>query len=454
MAKLWQKGDNLDSLIEEFTVGNDYLLDENLINADVLGSIAHARILHKANILSSKELEQLEKALDEIVVFNQQGSFPITISDEDGHTAIENYLVKKLGQIGKKIHTSRSRNDQVQTALRLWMREFAVVMALEVALCATKLFEFAKKWEMTPMPGRTHMQLAMPSSIGLWAASFAEELVDEAIHLNNIATLLDQSPLGSAASYGTPIEVDRELAAKEMGFKKVQNNVLYANNSRGKFEAILIDGCDYVTLTLSKLAQDLLLFSLDEIGYFSLPVELCTGSSIMPQKKNPDALELIRSRSAVVSSSSYKIKEIIRALPSGYNRDFQDTKEPLIVGAKAALLAVKVISLTIDKLQVNEENLIKGFKKEIYATDEVLKHIDSDLPFRDLYLKVGQNLDKVGSYDPYDVIKERKSVGTSGNLLLDTGLNEANKIVKQNQQKLDELSEIYQKLSASTTWLI
>ena len=399
MAKLWQKGDNLDSLIEEFTVGNDYLLDENLINADVLGSIAHARILHKANILSSKELEQLEKALDEIVVFNQQGSFPITISDEDGHTAIENYLVKKLGQIGKKIHTSRSRNDQVQTALRLWMREFAVVMAKEVALCATKLFEFAKKWEMTPMPGRTHMQLAMPSSIGLWAASFAEELVDEAIHLNNIATLLDQSPLGSAASYGTPIEVDRELAAKEMGFKKVQNNVLYANNSRGKFEAILIDGCDYVTLTLSKLAQDLLLFSLDEIGYFSLPVELCTGSSIMPQKKNPDALELIRSRSAVVSSSSYKIKEIIRALPSGYNRDFQDTKEPLIVGAKAALLAVKVISLTIDKLQVNEENLIKGFKKEIYATDEVLKHIDSDLPFRDLYLKVGQNLDKVGSYE-------------------------------------------------------
>jgi argininosuccinate lyase len=454
VAKLWQKGDNLDSLIEEFTVGNDYLLDENLINADVLGSIAHARVLHKAKILSSKELEQLENVLNEIVILHKKGSFPITISDEDGHTAIENYLVKKLDQVGKKIHTSRSRNDQVQTALRLWMREFAIVMALEVALCATKLFEFAKKWEMSPMPGRTHMQLAMPSSVGLWAASFAEELVDEAIHLNNIASLLDQSPLGSAASYGTPIEVDRELAAKEMGFKKVQNNVLYANNSRGKFEAILIDGCDYVTLTLSKLAQDLLLFSLDEIGYFSLPVELCTGSSIMPQKKNPDALELIRSRSAVVSSSSYKIKEIIRALPSGYNRDFQDTKEPLIVGAKAALLATKVISLTIDKLQVNEENLIKGFKKEIYATDEVLKHIDSELPFRDLYLKVGQNLDKVGSYDPYDVIKERKSVGTSGNLLADIGLDEANKIVKQNQQKLDELSEIYQKLSASTTWLI
>lgn len=180
------------------------------------------------------------------------------------------------------------------------------------------------------MPGRTHMQIAMPSSVGLWAAAYAEELYDEAQHLMHLSWTLDQSPLGSAASYGVPLPLDRQFTAEQMGFTRVQNNVLYANNSRGKFEAMLLDGCEYIALTLSKLAQDLMLFTLPEFGYFSLPRELCTGSSIMPQKKNPDGLELARSRSALVSSASIRVKSIIRSLPSGYNRDFQDTKEPLL----------------------------------------------------------------------------------------------------------------------------
>ena len=198
--------------------------------------------------------------------------------------------------------------------------------------------------------------------------SYAEQLVDEATNLLNLLTIIDQSPLGSAASYGTSLPIDRTFSAKQMGFAKVQSNVLYANNSRGKFEAMVLDGCDYISLTLSKLAQDLMIFTLTELGYFTLPPSLCTGSSIMPQKRNPDGLELLRSRSAVVSSCSTRIKSIIRSLPSGYNRDFQDTKEPLFTGAKSALLVVRVSLLMIENLTVNEENLVKGFKNEIWAT--------------------------------------------------------------------------------------
>ncbi len=197
------------------------------------------------------------------------------------------------------------------------MREFTLKLCRATGdLCET-LLSFAEKHAEVPMPGRTHMQIAMPSSLGLWAASYAEELYDEAQHLMHLSWLFDQSPLGSAASYGVPLPLDRQFTAEQMGFTRVQNNVLYANNSRGKFEAMLLDGCDYIALTLSKLAQDLILFTLPEFGYFSLPSELCTGSSIMPQKKNPDGLELARSRSSVVSSSAARVKSIIRSLPSG-----------------------------------------------------------------------------------------------------------------------------------------
>lgn len=447
MAKLWQKGEPLEALVEAFTVGNDYLIDQNLISSDVLASIAHAKTLLKANLLSNKEYQDLESALKEILKLHKNNSFEITINDEDCHTAIENYLVKNVGEAGKKIHTGRSRNDQVQTALRLWMREFSLNFSSEVVKLVKVLFEFAQKHENVPMPGRTHMQLAMPSSVGLWAASFAEELLDITRHLISLNSILDQSPLGSAASYGTSLDLDRQYAATLMGFSKVQNNVLYANNSRGKFEAMLLDGCDYVMLTLSKIAQDLLLFSLDEFGYFSLPSYLCTGSSIMPQKKNPDLLELIRSRSAVVSSCATRVKDIIRSLPSGYNRDFQDTKEPLFVGAKSALLATKVMILTFENLTVNEEKLLSGFKSEIYATDEVFRRLKENIPFRELYLDVGKNLEKVGQYDPYEAIKNRTSVGTSGNLQLKAKIKEANDVQLSLVEKQKAVFESYQKLA-------
>ena len=271
MAKLWQKNYSLDLLMQHFTVRNDYILDQELLISDVVASNAHAMMLNKIGILTAKELEELREGLKEIIEQKLTTGFEIKEEDEDCHTAIEGYLSKRFGETGKRIHTGRSRNDQVQTALRLYMREASIKIANETLSFALELLAFAKRYEFVPMPGRTHMQLAMPASVGLWSASFAEELIDEVKILLNVNELLDQSPLGSAASYGTPIFLDREYSAKLMGFEKVQNNVLYSNNSRGKFEAILLDALSYIALTISKLSQDLILFTLPEFGDFSLP---------------------------------------------------------------------------------------------------------------------------------------------------------------------------------------
>ena len=446
MAKLWQKEYTLDTLMEEFTVGNDYLLDKNLVASDCIASIAHAKGLLKVGLLTESELESLEMAIKDILELNRDGNFSLSMQDEDCHTAIEAYLTSQTGDAGKKIHTGRSRNDQVQTALRLWMREFIVRMAAETAELAMALLEFAQEHEWVPMPGRTHMQLAMPSSVGLWAASFAEELADEASNLLQMSWIIDQSPLGSAASYGTSLPLDRAYSAGLMGFSRVQNNVLYANNSRGKFEAMVLDQCDYITLTLSKLAQDMILFSLPEFGYFTLPKELCTGSSIMPQKRNPDGLELTRSRSAVVSSCSERVKSIIRSLPSGYNRDFQDTKEPLMTGSKTALTSVRVMKLMIERLAVHPDRLIAGCKSELYATDEVLKRLSQGGSFRDVYKEVGMSLDSVSTYDAVQTIRERTSQGTTGNLGLASCVVEAEVLHARCMDSLQSLEKKYMDL--------
>lgn len=334
------------------------------------------------------------------------------------------------------------------------MREFVLQFSYETTQLATTLVTFAKEYEFVPMPGRTHMQLAMPSSVGLWAAAFAEELLDEVSSLMHLRSILDQSPLGSAASYGTPLPLDRSFAAHQMGFSKVQNNVLYANNSRGKFEAMLLDGCDYVGLTLSKMAQDLILFSLPEIGYFSLPKELCTGSSIMPQKRNPDGLELTRSRSVVITSCAHRVKGIIRSLPSGYNRDFQDTKEPLLTGTKTALLSVRVMRLMVQRLQVNQEALKAGCASELYATDEVLKRLTGGGSFRDVYKEVGMDLDSVAAYDPEQTIRNRTSEGTTGNLNLEETLQRSRHMEEQCTDRITTLEQAYGKLADEAIRLV
>ncbi len=454
MAKLWQKNYSLDSLMQHFTVRTDYILDQQLVISDCLASIAHARGLCKIGILTRNELSELEKGLLEVIVRKLSGAFDIKEEDEDCHTAIEGYLTQEIGETGKKIHTGRSRNDQVQVALRLYMREASVRIAHEALDFASELLSFASRYEGVPMPGRTHMQLAMPSSVGLWAASFAEELIDEASILLDINKILDQSPLGSAASYGVPLPLDREFTTSELGFAKVQNNVLYANNSRGKFELMLLDACDYLALTISKLSQDLILFTLPEFGYFSLPKELTTGSSIMPQKKNPDGLELARSRSALISSCAERVKSTIRSLPSGYNRDFQDTKEPMLEGVNATFNLVAIMARMVKDLQVHEPALVAACKSELYATDKVFRKVMSGGNFRDSYKDVGLNLDEVEKDDPYEALKLRTSTGTSGCLNLDKAEKSCEELKNICDKKLEAYSAVYKKLSGLDNLLV
>ncbi|MDR2588257.1 MAG: argininosuccinate lyase [Spirochaetales bacterium] len=419
MAKLWEKNYSVDALLEEFTVGQDYSLDRELVPADCVGSMAHGRMLCSVGILTENEEASLHAGLAAILREHTEGKFSVLPEDEDCHTAIENRLVRELGDTGKKIHTGRSRNDQILTALRLYARSRLLEIAGAICVLAEGLLDAAQKYKGVPMPGRTHTQVAMPSSVGLWFAAWAEEILDDAEFLRAAFVLLNRSPLGSAASYGTPLPLDRELCARLLGFPSVHNNVLAANNSRGKVESRVLDALDGMGITLSKMASDLILFSLPEFGYFSLPAELCTGSSIMPQKKNPDGLELTRARASVLGGCAHEIKAVIRSLPSGYNRDFQETKEPFLRGLKIALSLPRIMDLTVRKLSVNADALRAAFTPEIFATDAAYALTGQGMSFRDAYREVGLHLDRLGSRDPQAAITNRTSTGTAGNLRLE-----------------------------------
>lgn len=419
MSKLWEKEYSFDQLIEEYTVGQDPVLDLRLVNGDCVASIAHAVMLERIGILKPGELAALRGELVEIIRRNQAGEFAIRVDEEDCHTAIENRLVDKLGEAGKKIHTGRSRNDQVIAALRLHVRSSLLTLQGACLDLVRTLLGFARTHAEVPMPGRTHMQIAMPSSVGLWAGAFAEELLDDLRLLDGAYELNDLCPLGSAASYGVPLPLDRELVSELLGFRALQNNVLYVNNSRGKFEAVILDAAEQVMLTLSKLAQDLILYSMPEFGYFTLPQELSAGSSIMPQKRNPCMLELMRAKAATVGACGTQVKSIIRSLPSGYNRDFQETKEPLLRGLGLTLSSLRVADRVMGSLGVDPQALLAGFTPEIYATDRALELVAAGVPFRDAYRRVAATLNEVQSMDPHEAIRRKTHAGTTGNLRLE-----------------------------------
>ena len=396
MGRLWDKGYELDALVEEFTVGNDYILDFRLIPADVMGSLAHAVMLESAGLLTPGQLQELRGGLMRILDEHEAGDFTIARGDEDGHTAIENRLGELAGDAGKRIHLGRSRNDQVLTAMRIWMRDVIFHVVETGGRTVGDLLDFAERFRDVPMPGRTHMQPAMPSTAGLWAGGFAEALLDDLRGIAGLYSYFDQCPLGSGAGYGVPLPLDRELTASLLGFSRVQVNVTYGGLSRGKFESRLLEALDQVGVTLSKLAADLILFSLPEFGWFSLPEGLCTGSSIMPQKRNPDALELIRGKAALLGSWAAGVKGVIRSLPSGYNRDYQETKEPTMRGADTLLGMLEVAGLSIRELRVNEGRLRGAFDEGIFATDAAVELAAGGMSFRDAYREVAARSGKGG----------------------------------------------------------
>ncbi|MDD3266409.1 MAG: argininosuccinate lyase [Burkholderiales bacterium] len=431
MTKLWTKGYHLDNIVEEFMAGDDPTLDLRIAHYDCIASIAHAKMLASINVISKYECTQLTHALNEIITLIQNNQFKIDLEQEDIHTAIENHLTEKLGDIGKKIHAARSRNDQVLTALRLYTKDqLEDIYNLIIEFCES-LHKFSTKYKDVPYVGRTHFQKAMPSSIGLWSSAFIESLLDDILLIKNAFNIVDKCPLGSAASYGVSLPIDRQLTSDLLGFNQVHNNVLYANNSRGKYEGIVIAALNQIMLDLSKFSTDIILFSIPEIGYFNLPLELCPGSSLMPNKKNPDPLELIRGKSAIVTGYLLQVLELSRALPSGYNRDFQESKKPLFLSFDIVSQSLSVANIIINKMTINHEKCIESFNNEVFATDKALQLSLNGMAFRDAYQQVANNLDDVSLSDPIKNILNKTHLGATGNLGLDN-LSEQINLLKTN----------------------
>ncbi len=388
--KLWGQNYKLNKQIEKFTVGNDYILDQKLVKYDCIASIAHVKMLKKIGILTKTECNRLIEVLFCIKKLDSNKKFQIKKEDEDCHTAIENYIIEKLGDIGKKIHTARSRNDQVLTALRLFYKDEIKSVINNVDILIKTLVLFKRKYGKIELPGYTHMRKAMPSSIGLWIEAYVESMKDNKKLLNSIFKLIDQSPLGTAAGYGLPIEIDRKMTAKLLGFSKIQNNPIYVQNSRGKFESSIIHGLNQILLDLNKMSMDIIFFSMPEIGYIKLSSELCTGSSIMPHKKNPDVLEIIRANYHKITSFEFEIKSIISNLISGYNRDLQLIKEPIIKGFEITIDSLQAMNIVLAHINVDKKKCKEAMTEELYATNIVYNLVKNGVPFRNAYKKVAK----------------------------------------------------------------
>jgi argininosuccinate lyase len=419
-AYLWQKGDaQLDALAERYEIGDDAIFDNRLVPADAWGSMAHAIMLHRIGILNEDEVNALLKELAHILDLHAAGNFVLGEHDEDVHTKIENHLTDIVGEPGKKIHTARSRNDQVLVDVRLYTKGELLRTMQQTVETAQAFAAFARREEWTPMPGYTHMQRAMLSSMGVWAGAFAESLLDNFRLLQAAYEITDQNPLGSAASFGVNLPIDREMTTDLLGFAKVQNNVLYTQNARGKFELIVVQALAQIMLDLSKFAQDMLLFLTSEFNFVRISETLITGSSIMPQKRNPDVMELVRGRVHTVLAWQQQIAGMIAGLPSGYNSDFRDTKGPMIRAFDLTNDTLAICALTIERTYVNQEALRAACSPELFATDAAYELVKKGVPFRDAYRQIAGMLDDLPLMDPDAALRQRTHAGASGNLGLE-----------------------------------
>ncbi|HMO50296.1 MAG TPA: argininosuccinate lyase [Kiritimatiellia bacterium] len=440
----------IDQEVLAFTAGKDVVLDLALVQADCLGSAAHATMLSRMPIrpplFNSREVKRIVDALCDIMRRADRGGFAITLEDQDVHLAVERTLTETLGDLGKKIHTGRSRNDQVALDLRLYGRDQLLGAIQEATDLATELRRFGEKHVAVPMVGRTHMQPGMPSSVGLWATAFSESLLDDIALLMQAYEINDKSPLGSAASYGVPLPIDRALVADLLGFSGPCHNVLYANNSRGKVESVILMAMSQVMLTLSRLAQDLMLFTMPEFGYFELPAAFCTGSSIMPQKKNPDVLELVRAKATRVFAGMTAAYDLVKASPTGYNRDLQEAKEVFMEGIHTTRSSLRIVTAMMTDTSVNAARLIQGFTPDVFATDRALELVSAGMPFRDAYHYVKENLHELESVDPHEAIARKKHLGATAGLdfaQYDQRLASARAFVENEQE---EIRKVYTKL--------
>ncbi|MEA3173597.1 MAG: argininosuccinate lyase [Gammaproteobacteria bacterium] len=392
MTRLWDKGTSLDGRVLEYTAGDDHALDNRLVRYDIRASIAHAEMLGEHGLLSTSDLTAIRDALLAIGAEHAQGQWRVTLEQEDGQTAIENLLTARIGAAGGRLHAGRSRNDQVLAALRLYLRDAAESLASGALAVAQALDALVAREGSIALPGYTHMQQAMPSSVALWAGGFAAELRDDAEGLAATQRRIGKNPLGSAAGFGTPnLEVSREATRRRLAFTAIHEPVTAVQLSRGKAEAQLLFEATLLTQDLGRLATDLLLFYTQEFGFVALPEAFTTGSSIMPQKRNPDVFELMRGRSAVAQAALIEVLGITQKLPSGYHRDLQLIKAPLFRGIDSALQTLEILPGALDEVHFRPENIHLDPSIHAAAAANALVRAEG-IPFREAYRRVAAQL--------------------------------------------------------------
>lgn len=391
MNQIWNtQNTKINPKVLKFTVGQDYILDQDIfLPYDLVASEAHAEMLEQINVLTPQELKKIKLGLSQIKKLYKEGKFKIKPEEEDCHTAIENYLTKN-SLCGDKIHTARSRNDQSLTMIRLYLIDSLTRIQEQTYSLMKSLKEWSKKSKNIPMPGYSHMQKAMPTTVSMWIASYAEALSDSMKLLDSTIKILNQSPLGSGAGFGLPIKIDRKFTAEKLQFKKVQENPIYCQFSRGFFESQSLFAVNQIMIILSRLATDLMLYTTNEFNFFKLPKEFTTSSSIMPQKQNYDVFEIIRANQSITNAAQQEIQSIHSKLQSGYARDLQLIKSPLVRGLETANQTIEIALEIMPHLKINEPELKSKMTKEIYATQEAYKLVDQGIPFRKAYGQIKQ----------------------------------------------------------------
>ena len=408
---------DVDPDVLDYTVGDDPVLDMDLVRWDCLGTAAHVTMLSEMPVtppvVTQEEAARVRAALADVVA---DRFFVVREQDQDVHMAVETRLTETLGDLGKKIHTGRSRNDQVAVDVRLHIKDQLLGLEGELADLAAALVDFGKVHDRVPMVGRTHLQPAMPSSVGVWATGHAEMILDQTANLEAAYTLNDACPLGSAAGYGVPLPLDRQRTSDLLGFARPLHNVFGASMGRGEDEAALLSALAQLMAVLSRLAEDMILFSMPEFGYFSLPRAYCTGSSIMPQKYNPDVLELVRSKTAQVLGLATAALSMLHARPGGYNRDLQDCKGLYMKGLSITRTTLRILAKFVRGLGIDEAKLRAGFIPGVFATDVALRKVAAGTPWREAYHQVRDNLEALATEDPDAAVAAKTHAGATAGL--------------------------------------
>lgn len=415
--KIWQKNVDVDSFVETFTVGNDRAMDLHLAAADVLGSLAHTQMLNSINLMSDADLEIVQNELKQIYRDILDGNFAIEDTVEDVHSQIEMLLTQRVGEAGKKIHAGRSRNDQVLVDLKLYFRSEIQHLVRQTDKLFNRLIELSEKHKQVLIPGYTHLQIAMPSSFGLWFGAYAESLVDDLEMLKAAWKVCNKNPLGSAAGYGSSFPLNRQLTTELLGFDDLNYNVVYAQMGRGKTERILAQGMSAIAATLAKFAMDVCLFINQNFGFISFPAHLTTGSSIMPHKKNPDVFELVRSRCNKIQALPNEIALMTSNLPSGYHRDLQLLKENLFPAFESLGDCLEITVFMLEHITVKEAILNDPKYDYLFSVEVVNNAVLQGIPFREAYRQIGADIEN-GTFQPSKEVHHTHE-GSIGNLCND-----------------------------------